>query len=98
LNSRHSFLALVAAFGVMLSIGGARANTIPGDMVSGPVTAVAGIQSVSIQGQVYRIKAGSPAAAAAAKLSPGQVVDAQLNGPAGSSSSQVVNIIVRSGR
>ena len=98
MNSRHKLLALVAAFGVALYVGGASANTIPGDMVSGPITAVAGVQSVSIQGQVYRIKPGSPAAAAAGKLSPGQVVDAQLNGPAGSSSSQVVNIIVRSGR
>ena len=96
MNSRHKFLTLVAALGMMLSSGGAWANTIPGDLVSGALTAVSGTQSVTIRGQVYRIKAGSPAAAAAAKLSPGQVVDAQLNGPAGSSSSQVVNIIVRS--
>ena len=98
MNGKRTFLALVASLGVLLGAPGARANTIPGDLVSGPVTAVSGIQSVSIKGRTYRIKAGSPATGAAGKLQPGQMVDAQLNGPADSASSQVINIVPRAGR
>ena len=67
-----------------------------GDVITGTITAVSG-NSVTIGTHVYPISAGSAAAAAAAKLAPGQYVDVQLDGLASSTSSRVVNIVVRHG-
>lgn len=93
MNARHMFMALVAttcaAFGSSAALG----NQIPGDVVTGPITSVAGIQSINIQGHTYPISVGSAAATAAPGLTPGQVVDVQLDGPASSPSSHAINIV-----
>ena len=92
------FLALLAAAGMLLGSSRIEANRVPGDAVTGNVTAVNGHQSLNVQGQVYRLKDGSPAVAAAAHLTPGQSVTLQLDGPANSSASQVINIVTHTGR
>jgi hypothetical protein len=98
LNARHTLLALLAAAGTALGVSSLEANTVPGDMITGSLTAVNGRQSLNIEGRTYRLKDGSPAVAAAAHLSPGQSVTVQLDGPASSPSSRVINIVPHSGR
>ena len=97
MNARHTFLALVAAAAAALGSSGAWANR-PADVVSGTITSVVGAESIGIQGHVYPIKAGTPAAQDAPHLAPGQAVDVYLDGPAGSSSSHVIAITPRTGR
>lgn len=88
-----------AAIGVVLILSGpVMANQLPGDLVTGQVNAVAGDSSIKVDGKTYRIKAGSPAAQAVHTVSPGQVVDVQLNGPANSSATEAVNVVVRGAR
>jgi hypothetical protein len=98
LNARHTLLMLLAAAVTTLGSTSVKSNTVPGDVITGSVTAVNGRQSITIQGQTYQLKDGSPALAAAAHLNAGQSVTVQLNGPATSSSSQVINIVIRSGQ
>ena len=98
MNARHTLLALLALAGTTLSASSLEANTVPGDMITGSLTAVNGRQSLNIEGHTYRLKDGSPAVAAAAHLSPGQSVTVQLDGPASSPSSQVINIVPHAGR
>jgi hypothetical protein len=98
LSARHSILALLAAAGVALSAGSLEANTVSGDIITGSLTAVNGRQSLNIEGRTYRLKDGSPAVAAAAHLAPGQSVTVQLDGPASSPSSQVINVVTHTGR
>ena len=74
------------------------ANTVPGDIITGSLTAVNGSQSLNIEGRTYRLKDGSPAVAAAAHLTPGQSVTVQLDGPSSSPSSRVINVVPRTGR
>jgi hypothetical protein len=82
----------------LILVGPAFANQLPGDLVSGHVTAVAGNSSINIDGKVYHIKAGSPAADAARTIAAGQVVDAQLNGRSNSSGAEVINLVARGTR
>jgi hypothetical protein len=96
LNAKHMFTALVATTCAALGSSVALGNQIPGDVVTGSVTSVSGSQSISIQGHNYLIKVGSPAAAAAAALTPGVV--AVLDGPASSPSSHVINVVRHAGR
>ncbi len=98
MNARHTLLALLAAAGMALGTSSLEANTVPGDIVTGSLTAVNGRQSLNIEGRTYRLKDGSPAVAAAAHLTPGQSVTVQLDGPASSPSSQVINVVTHSGR
>jgi len=98
LNARHTLLALLAVAGTALGAGSLEANTVLGDLITGSLTAVNGRQSLNIEGHSYRLKDGSPAVAAAAHLSPGQSVTVQLDGPASSPSSQVINIVPHAGR
>ena len=98
MSARHSILALLAAAGVALSAGSLEANTVSGDIITGSLTAVNGRQSLNIEGRTYRLKDGSPAVAAAAHLAPGQSVTVQLDGPASSPSSQVINVVTHTGR
>ncbi len=97
MNKRHTLLALLAAAGTTLGTGSIEANTVPGDVITGSLTAVNGRQSLSIDGRTYRLKDGSPAVAAAVHLTPGQSVTVQLDGPA-SSPSQVINVVTHTGR
>jgi hypothetical protein len=87
-----------AIIAVLILSGPALANQLPGDLVSGQVNAVAGDTSIKVDGKIYRIKSGSPAAQAVRNISLGQVVDVQLNGPANSSVTEVVNVVVRGAR
>ena len=96
MNVRHELLALLAAAGAFGG-GSLGATTVPGDVISGDLTAL-NRQSLNIEGHTYRLKDGSPAVAAAAHLSPGQPVTVQLDGPASSPSSQVINVVPRTAR
>ena len=98
MNARHTLLALLAVAGAALSTGSLEANTVSGDIITGSLTAVNGIQSLNIEGRTYRVKDGSPAVAAAAHLTPGQSVTVQLDGPASSPSSLVINVVPHTGR
>jgi hypothetical protein len=98
LNARETLLALVAAVGMALGGSSLEANTVAGDIITGSVTAVKSGQSLNIEGRTYRLKDGSPAVAAAAHLTPGQLVTVQLDGPASSPSSRVINVVPRTGR
>ncbi len=105
MNARTRLLALLAATriapwggillcGSMVPWGGpAQANTVAGDIITGNLTALNGRQSLSVDGRTYRLRDGSAAAAAAAHLVPGQSVTVQLDGPASSASSQVINVV-----
>ena len=98
MKARPRFLALLASAGMALAASSLAANTVPGAIITGSLTAVNGSQSLNIEGHTYRLKDGSPAVAAAAHLSPGQSVTVQLDGPASSPSSQVINVVPRTGR
>jgi hypothetical protein len=52
---------------------------------------------INIQGQVYPIASDSAAYAEVAHFKPGQLVDVILDGPAKSSASHAINIILHSG-
>lgn len=98
MNARHTLLALLAVAGTALSASSLEANTVLGDIITGSLIAVNGKQSLNIEGRTYRLKDGSPAVAAAAHLTPGQSVTVQLDGPASSASSQVINVVPHTGR
>ena len=98
MKARPRVLALLAAAGMALAASRLPANTVPGDIITGSLTAVNGSQSLNIEGHTYRLKDGSPAFAAAAHLTPGQSVTVQLDGPASSPASQVINIVTHTGR
>ena len=98
MNARHTFLALLAMAATALSTSSLEANTVPGDIITGSLIAVNGRQSLNIEGRTYRLKDGSPAVAAAAHLTPGQSVTVQLDGPASSPSSLVINVVPHTGR
>ena len=98
MNARHTLLALVTLVAAVLSAGSLEANTVLGDIITGSLTAVNARQSLNIEGRTYRLKDGSPAVAAAAHLTPGQSVTVQLDGPASSPSSRVINVVTHTGR
>lgn len=98
MNARQTLLALLAVAGTALGAGSLEANTVPGDIITGSLTALNGRQSLNIEGRTYRLKDGSPAVAAAAHLTPGQSVTVQLDGPASSPSSLVINVVPHTGR
>ena len=98
MNARHTLLALLAAAGTALGTVSIDATTVPGDVISGNLTAVNGTRSLNIDGHTYLLKDGSPALSAAAHLTPGQSVTVQLDGPASSPSSQVINVVPHAGR
>lgn len=81
----------------MLAAGAAQANQLAGPIVSGSLTAVQG-DSITINGQTYTVAPGSPAEQELTTLSPGQQVDVQLNGPASSPDTEVVNVAVHEGQ
>jgi hypothetical protein len=93
-NIRLTALAVALVLGAATAAG----NQIAGFVLSGHVTAISGGDALSVDGHVYAIKAGSPAAAAAQKLSNGAFVDLVLSGPPGTSASQIINIVPHPGR
>jgi hypothetical protein len=68
-----------------------------GDAVSGEVTSAPVNGVIEIAHRSYRIKANSAAEGVALNFYAGQTVDAVLDGPAGSSDSQVISIAVHTG-
>ena len=96
MKARQAFLGWLACASAALGGGAAIASAMPGEVVTGTITAING-NMVNVQGHVYPIAAGSPAYSAVQTFKPGQVVDLQLNGPAKSSSSQVINIMLHPG-
>ena len=98
MNGRLHLHVLLAAALLTFCGGSSDANTVPGDIISGNLTALNGRLSLNIDGRTYHLKDGSPAVAAAAHLAPGQSVTVQLDGPASSPSSQVINVAPNSPR
>ena len=96
MKARHALLGWLVCASAALGGGIATASAIPGEVVTGTITAING-NMVNIQGQIYPIATDSAAYAAVQKFQPGQVVDLQLNGPAKSSTSQVINITLHWG-
>ena len=88
-NIRLTTLAVALVLGAAAAPG----NQIAGFILTGHVTAISGGDALSLDGHIYVIKAGSPAAAAAQKLSNGAFVDVVLSGPPGTAASQVINIV-----
>jgi hypothetical protein len=88
-NIRLAALALALVLGAAAASG----NQIAGFVLTGHMTAISGGDALSINGHVYVIKAGSPAAAAVQKLPNGAFVDVVLSGPPGTAASQVINIV-----
>ena len=96
MKTRQALLGWLACASVALSGGIAVASTVPGEVVTGTVTAING-RAVTIQGKTYAIATNSAAYAVVANFKPGQLVDVQLNGPAKSSTSQAINIVLHQG-
>ncbi len=91
MKARRALLGWLVCASAALGGGIALAAAVPGEVVTGQITAING-NMVNIQGHIYTIAAGSAAYEVVTKFKPGQVVDVQLNGPAKSSTSQVINI------
>ena len=86
------------ALALVLGAAAAPGNQIAGFVLTGYITAISGSDTLSVDGHVYVIKAGSPAAAAVQKLSNGAFVDVVLSGPPGTAASQIINIVSHPGR
>lgn len=95
MNARKPLITWVAIALSLLGTAVAEANQMPGAVITGSVTSVSGTEWIYVDGHPYRIKSGSPAADAVQKLTPGQHVDVQLNGPANTSASEAVNVVLR---
>jgi hypothetical protein len=96
LKARHAFLGWLVCASAALGGSIAMAAAVPGEIVTGPITAING-NMVNIQGRIYTIAASSAAYEVVTKFQPGQIVDVQLNGPAKSSASQAINITLHWG-
>jgi len=95
----HRIIPALAAgvAAAMLAVGAVQANQLAGPIVTGTLTSVQG-DSVTVNGQTYTVAPGSPADEELSSLSTGQQVDVQLNGPASSPDTEVVNVVVHQGQ
>ena len=91
MKAKQALLGWLACAGLALGGGVAVATTVPGEIVTGQIVSING-NMINLGGQIYSIAAGSAAYAAVTTFKPGQMVDVQLDGPAKSSSSHVINI------
>ena len=96
MKARQALLGWLVCAGAALGGGLAVAATVAADVVTGTITAING-NMINIQGQIYSIATDSAAYAVVSNFKPGQVVDVQLNGPAKSSTSQAINIVLHQG-
>jgi len=96
LNARKAILGWLACAGMALGGGSGIASTVPGDVVTGTITAING-NMVNIQGTIYPIATGTAAYEVVSHFKTGQLVDVQLDGPAKSSNSQAINIVLHEG-
>jgi len=87
------FVAVAAGLlSLCLGTGTSLASILAGFEVTGTITSVSGISSVTIDGHLYIVRATSPAAQQLPQFTPGQVVDIYLDGPPTTSASQVIAI------
>ena len=91
MKAKQALLGWLACAGLAFGGGVALATAVPGDIVTGQITAING-NMISVGGVIYPIAAGSAAYGVVTNFKPGQLVDVQLDGPAKSSGSHVVNI------
>jgi hypothetical protein len=89
---KASFLSFTALLALGIGSSAVWGTILIAPSVTGHVTSVSGVDAVTIDGHLYYVKQGSPAVAALQTLSPGELVDVYLDGPATSSASQVVSI------
>ncbi|HTV52556.1 MAG TPA: hypothetical protein VME21_15310 [Steroidobacteraceae bacterium] len=94
MKTQHSWFVLTALAGALLLSNPALPARISArQMVSGTATTISA-QSITIGGQQYMIRPGSPAAQQVASLTEGQTVEAVLDAPAGDSNAHVVAVHV----
>jgi hypothetical protein len=93
LKAKQALLGWLACAGLALGGGVAVATAVPGEVVTGQIMAING-NMINLGGQIYPIATGSAAYAAVTTFKPGQIVDVQLDGPAKSSSSHAINIML----
>ena len=93
MKAKQALLGWLACTGLALGGGIAVATTVPGEIVTGQIVTING-NMINVGGQIYPIAAGSAAYAVVTNFKPGQIVDVQLDGPAKSSSSHCINIMV----
>jgi hypothetical protein len=99
LNRIKTVLIVVTAVcAAVFGESAARANQIPGVLITGRVTSVSRGDWINIDGHSYHIPSGSPAAATAPTLSQGQLVDVRLTGSSKSASSEVISIAPHQGQ
>jgi hypothetical protein len=96
LKTRHAYFGWLVCASAALGGGIAVAAAVPGEVVTGAITAING-NMVNIQGHIYPIVAGSAAYEAVSRFQRGQLVDVQLDGPAKSTTSQAINITLHWG-
>jgi hypothetical protein len=97
LKTRKSSWVATAVVGLLalgIGSGAALATILAGFKVTGQITAISGVSGVTIDGHLYIVRAGSPAAAQLPKFSTGQTVDVYLDGPPTTSASEVIGISV----
>jgi hypothetical protein len=98
MNVRSLVLFVAAATaGLWLIASPAQATRPVGGVVAGRVTALPGDYQIVLDGHVYRVRPGSPAAGALGKLAPGTSVEALMDGPPGDSNSRIILVNPRAG-
>ncbi len=98
MKTLKSYVAAAAAI-IALGLGSAAtlASILVAPSLTGHVTSISGVSSVTIDGRLFIIRTGSAAMTQVAQLQVGQVVDVYLDGPATTSASEVVGINLHSG-
>ncbi len=97
MSGRTMITGMIAAVGFVLSAPAVLANRPIGTTITGTVTAVSGTEWLTVDGRMYRVKAGSAAAAALPQVRPGEVVDVTLDGAPTTSASEVIAVSPHSG-
>jgi hypothetical protein len=81
LNTQRTRLAAAALASGLLACGTAFASKVFGVPITGHVTAVSGVEAVTIDGTQYLVRSDSQAAQALPGLKPGELVTIVLDGP-----------------
>jgi hypothetical protein len=98
MNARRTGLWLTAtAVGLWLMASPALATRPAGGAVSGRITALPGDYQIVLDGHVYHVQPGSPAADALRRLAPGASIEAVFDGPPGDSRSHIILVNPRAG-
>ena len=81
MNALKRLAIAAAAVSLVITFGVARANMVATNVVTGTVeqvSAVAGQESITVNGTVYAVQEGSPAATALASVKVGDYVDLRV--------------------